>query len=83
MSNLIVGQNGNYTVKNITVRLSKSKEFGKHGWRTVEMSSFAALAPDADPSVERNNLYDEVKRDLEMLFAPWEIAFNNNQKGGP
>jgi len=74
---------GNYTVRHISVRLSKSKEFGKQGWRSVEMTSFAELDEGADASVERNNLYEEIKGDLEMLFEPWEIAAaNHNGNGG-
>jgi len=47
------------------------------------MTSFAELDEGADASVERNSLYEEIKRDLEMLFTPWEItAANHNGNGG-
>jgi hypothetical protein len=64
---------GQHLVRTIGVRLTKSKEFGKQGWRTIEMSSWAELQDGADPSYERNSLYEAVKHDLEMLFEPWEI----------
>jgi hypothetical protein len=67
MNTPIVGQR-DYTVTEIAVTVRASKEYPNKGWRTIELSATATLAPQADVEYAHNDLYESLKERISLLL---------------
>jgi len=57
-----------YTVTEITATVKAAKEFVGNGWRTIELSAIATLAPGANVEFAHNDLYESLRERISLLF---------------
>ena len=67
MNTPIVGHK-DYTVTEIAVTVRASREYDGKGWRTIELSASATLAPQADVEYAHNDLYDSLRERISLIL---------------
>jgi hypothetical protein len=63
----IIGHKG-YTVTEIAVTVRASREYADKGWRTIELSATAALAPQANVEYAHNDLYESLRERISLIL---------------
>jgi len=78
--------NGGYSVTTIVATLRASKDYGARGWRTIELSASAEVAPGEDATFAHNALYKELRERISLLLGEEDrvtvLIGNRGRKGG-
>ena len=64
----IVGRQPEYQVRQIGVVVRGSREYAKKGWRTIELSATADVAPGGDAALAHNDLYEQLRTRISLLL---------------
>lgn len=67
MNTPIIGQR-DYTVTDISATVRATKEYMGNGWRTIELSANATVAPHANVESAHNDLYESLRQRISLIF---------------
>ena len=67
MNTPVIGDK-DYTVTEIAVTVRASKEYANKGWRTIELSATATLAPQANVAYAHNDLYESLRERISLIL---------------